>query len=325
MGAEMAMAHDSTTAEAREEELLSRAAWHYYHDGLTQAEIAGRLGLSRIKVSRLLDKGRRLGLISVQINSRYQACFSLEAELVTRFRLQHAVVVPELEQGVANERLAQATAHYLVRHLRNGDLLASGWGDTVTRSLQRLSQALGDRTISVVSLTGGVASYLEGWGHMHVRQGALAGIQLHLIPAPILASNPEMAHALREEPQLKAILAMAETANYALVGIGPTSEGATLAIQGFVSPAELLVFHRRGAVGDILGQFFDEKGRLLDLEIHQRIVGMRLEDLRKLPVVVGAAGGLHKVDAILGALAGGYLNVLITDEPTARALLSRGA
>lgn len=307
--------------EADEERLLSRVAWYYYNDGLTQEEVGRRLKLSRIKVSRLLEKGRRLGVIQVQINSRFRPCFSLEGDLAGRYSLQDVLVVPEMERGSTNERLAQAAAHYLERQVKDGDFLAVGWGDTVTRTLKIFSRVLSERSVSIVSLAGGVASYLEGWGHVQLNNEGHIGSRLHLIPSPILASSVEMARALRNEPQVKAIIAMAKTANHALVGIGPPSEQATLAFQGYVSPAELQLYRRTGAVGDILGQFFDANGVLLDLEIRDRIIGMRLEELRQIPTVIGVAGGAHKVDAILGALAGRYLNVLITDEPTARSLL----
>ena len=64
-----------------EEELVARVAWCYYHDGLTQNDIGERLGLPRLKISRLLEKGRQSGVIRVQINSRYEGCLALETEL----------------------------------------------------------------------------------------------------------------------------------------------------------------------------------------------------------------------------------------------------
>ncbi|MFN2147675.1 MAG: sigma factor-like helix-turn-helix DNA-binding protein, partial [Anaerolineales bacterium] len=38
--------------------LLGKISWHYYVDGLTQKEIGERLGLSRLKVVRLLKRAR---------------------------------------------------------------------------------------------------------------------------------------------------------------------------------------------------------------------------------------------------------------------------
>jgi len=64
-----------------DEEILTRIAWYYYNDGLTQNEIGEKLNMSRIKVSRLLESGRRSGIIQVRINSRYQGCLTLERQI----------------------------------------------------------------------------------------------------------------------------------------------------------------------------------------------------------------------------------------------------
>lgn len=314
--------HEQVFAEfdPGEEELVSRIAWYYYHDGLTQSEIGHRLGVSRVKVSRLLDKGRKTGLIQVSINSGYKGCFKLEGELIKRFGLREAIVIPKLEDAETNDRLGQAASQYLMSHLNYHDLLAIGWGDTVTRTLQRLHYVISTYKISIVSLTGGVASYVNGTGLLSTNLKDGQGI--HLIPAPILASNEAVASTLKNEPQIKSILSMAKTANYALVGIGAVNKNATLVRSQYVSGSELLLYKRQGAVGDILGQFYDQHGSLLNLPLHRRIVGYQIGDLKYIKCVIGVAGGLHKRDAICGALAGGYLDVLITDQSTAEAILS---
>ena len=92
-----------------EEELLARTAWFYYHDGLTQNEIGDRLGLTRLKVSRLLEKGRQSGVIRVQINSRFEGCLALENTLLKRFDLQHIRVLPRLSEGVLSAQIGRAS------------------------------------------------------------------------------------------------------------------------------------------------------------------------------------------------------------------------
>ena len=302
--------------ELDDQETLSRAAWYYYHDGLTQAEIGERLGLPRLKVSRLLERARRLGLIQVQINSSLSSCLALERELTRRHQLHAAVVIPRLDAAHLNDRLGQAAAQYLMQVLHGSEMLAVGWGDTVTRALQRLAYTFASRNISSISLTGGVSGYLQGLGLPQ-----LAAENIHLIPAPILASSPELARAFKEEPRIAELLAMTQLAQVALVGIGATDEQATLVKSGYVNVGELTLFRRMGAVGDVLGHFYDARGRVLDIPLHQQIIGATLARLRTIPIRVGASGGSQKVAAILGALAGGHINVLVTDEETATLLL----
>ena len=316
---------DLRTLAENEEALLSRVAWYYHHDGLTQHEVGRRLGLSRIKVSRLLEKGKRAGIIGITIHSKHRGCLELEERLREAYGLQEAVVIPPLEPGPleptvhVNERLAQAAASYLMSFLGDGSLLAIGWGDTVTRTLNRLGYLLDHTGASVVTLTGGVSTYVHMIGGLNA---ALAqSHRLFMIPSPMVVSNAGTAAALLGEPAVRDVLTMAQTANYALVGIGAMNESASFIRGGYVSPTEMVRYRDRGAVGDVLGRFIDEQGQVLDLEIHHRIVGIELASLAALPCVIGVAGGSEKAEAMRGALANGTLDIVITDHPTALAVL----
>ena len=155
------------------EELVARVAWYYYNDGLRQGDIANRLGLSRIKVSRLLDWGRRTGLIEVKINSRYEGCLRQQEQLIKRFGLAEARVIPEYPEAPVDVRIGRAAAKFLAYWLQPRDLLAIGWGRAVTAALRAMSPFLVNREISLVSLTGGVSSYVAGVGANGVRAEAI--------------------------------------------------------------------------------------------------------------------------------------------------------
>ncbi len=306
-----------TDAAADDEELVAQVAWYYYNDGLTQGDIASRLGLSRIKVSRLLDRGRQTGLIEVQINSPYEGCFRLQEQLVRRFGLAEARVIPALEEVPPGTRIGLAAAKFLMRWLEPRDLLAIGWGKAVTTALRALSPTLIKREISLVSLTGGVSSYVAGVGING------PGGDVHLIPTPLRVSAPGFAEMLRREPYVCNVLSMALTARVAIVGIGAVSRNATLVHNGYCTTAEIDLFARQGAVGDVLGYFFDRDGAVLSLDLHDHVVAVALHELKQIPTIIGAAAGPEKTDAILGALHGRLINILVTDETTAEDILRR--
>jgi len=311
----MALTENLDDAAGDDEELLAQVAWYYYHDGLTQGDIGQRLGISRIRVSRLLDRGRQTGLIQVHINSAYEGCFRLQRQLIERFGLSDARVVPALEGLPRFERVAHASAQLLIRQLADKELLAIGWGATVMATLRRLSTTNAARSISLVSLTGGVAAYMDGIGLRGHRS------HIHLIPTPLRVSSAEFAASLRSEPYVRDILDMALTARLALIGIGAVTQDATLVQNGYCSPSEIELFRRRGAVGDVLGYFYDREGEVLSLSLHDRMVAVAPDRLSQIDQVIGAAAGLEKVQAIRGALRGRLINVLVTDEQTANAVL----
>ncbi|SDF13405.1 sugar-binding transcriptional regulator [Limimaricola pyoseonensis] len=300
-----------------DEALLARCAWLYYNDGLTQNEIGAQLNISRIKVSRLLEQGRISGLIQVRINSRHQGCLELEETLRARFGLGDCRVIPDAPADDLNERIGQAAAQYLMQHLAPDSLLAVGWGATVTHSIRMLGHVARQRGVGLVSLTGGVRTYVDGMGMANWDRN------IHVIPAPLVVADPDLATALMREPSVARLMDMALNADFKLVGIGELSEGATVVAQGYLSRDEVEPLRRRGAVGDVLCRLYDEAGQTLDLPLHRRVVGVDLAQLGGTEKVIGAAGGRAKSKAIGAALRGRLLDILITDETTARLVLEQ--
>lgn len=312
---------DSTNWETREQ--ILRAAWYYYVDQLTQDEVAKRLSISRATAGRLLERSRQSGIVTFTLGSSNFDAFQVGRKLREAFNLKEALVPPALEDPLSDphaiaHRLARGGAQYLQNTLETGQTLALGWGETVQATMERLPVEQREK-ISTVTLTGGVNTYVPTPRRGHGAPG------LHfdaVIPAPIVVSSAKLAEDLRSEDVIQSVLERSRSADQALVGIGGVAEQATLAQQGYVTDAELGEFRKLGAVGDILGIFYNANGEVLDVSLHERRIGIGVDELRGIPNVVGIAGGMSKVDAILGALRGEYLDVLVTTEDVARALLA---
>jgi DNA-binding transcriptional regulator LsrR (DeoR family) len=206
-------------------------------------------------------------------------------------------------------------------HLRPGGTLGVGWGETVSRVIASTSfGTVGP--IHMVSLTGGVDAYLPAFLSSNSEGMAVGEMtSATVIPTPIVASTPELAAALKAEPAIQSVLKQACGVDQAVVGVGTPTADATIVQMGYLEADDVRTLHDHHVAGDILGQFFDAAGRVVKLPIHDRRIGIELTDLAQIPKVTGVAGGLHKVDAILGALRGGFLDVLVTNELTALRLL----
>ena len=308
------------------EELLLRAAWFYYKDELTQDEIAKRLSVSRASVGRLLDRARRVGLVSINLNAEYLNAFELSAELRRVFDLSEALVVPDHDKEpgdhhALNARVGLGGAQFLSTHLRPGGSLGVGWGETVSRVIAGTNfGAVGP--IRMATLTGGVDGYLQTILSSKGDADGEPVTTAAVIPAPIYLSSPALAAALREEPTIQQVLKHACEADQAVVGVGTPTADATIVQLGYLSRDDLAVLREHNVVGDILGQFFDSAGNVVDIALHDRRIGIELADLKSIPKVVGVAGGVHKAAAILGALRGGFLDVLVTNELAAISLLA---
>lgn len=297
-----------------EEELVARIAWFYYHDGMTQGDISEKLGLTRLKVSRLLEKGHQSGIIRVQINSRYEGCLEYENALRGRFALRNIRVLPGLPEANICARLGIGAANMLMESLQPQQILAAGFGEAAMSTLKRLSGFISAQQIRLVTLSGGVGPYMTGIGQLD------AACSVNIIPAPLRASSAEIARTLKNENSVRDVMLAAQAADVAVVGIGAISQKdeATIMRSGYVTAGEQLMIGRKGAVGDILGYFFDANGEIItDMKIHHELIGLTLPALSTIPLVIGVAGGEKKAEAIVAAMKGGYINALVTDQDTA--------
>lgn len=295
--------------------LATKAAWYYYMEDNTQAQIAEVMGVSRAKVIRLLEEARAQGIVQFSFRKNDSQRVSAEQLLIDRFGLKDAFVVPTpLDSSAINQSIAQGAAHYVSDHLREDGYLNIGYGDTVSRMLGFLAKNR-EESLNVVSLTGGVSYYLPSVGT------TAYSMHLFLTPSPLVVSSRQVRDALLDEKSLQDVSTMTEYADMSVVGIGAAVEGATVLRNGILNEGELTVLKMQGAVGDVLNHFMDKNGNLIQTEIEDRVISTDLDKLRQLKNVVGVAGGKDKVTAIKAVLNGGYLNVLITDSDTAAELL----
>jgi DNA-binding transcriptional regulator LsrR (DeoR family) len=304
-----------------EEELMIKAAWYYFLEDKTQQKISELLGISRMRVIRLLEKARQTGLVQFKIRTEYAQRMNIERELIESYRLKDAFVIPAQEgAGIAeiNDAVADAAAMYINTRIQPNAFINIGYGDTAGKVLNNLAK-IAETTISCISLTGGVSIYLPN------TRSNVFNARLFLIPAPLVVSSKEMVAAIREEAPVKEIFRMVSLASFTIVGIGGVNDEATLLKSGVLRANDFLYLRMQGAAGDILCHFIDTQGRRIITPLEDRLVSTSLDTLKSLPNVIGVAAGRDKREAIKGALALGYLDILITNEDTAKWLIENGA
>lgn len=303
---------------------MVRCSWLYYAEGLTQQEIAERLGISRLRVNRLLKLARETGVVQISIHHPGVRLAELEGRLQRRFGLPRAVVVPApADPGQLKRTLGRAAATYLERALRPGDCLGVTWGTTISEAAQQLAP----RTVPdlrVVQMTGGLTPDAGEINPFDVarRIADVLGARCYYLYTPMFVSRPEVCEALMSERFVAQVLEQARRATHVLSGVGEMGPTSTFYRFGYLDKETMDELAARGAVGSMLARFYDAEGRPVDSDLDRRTVAIRLEELRAIPDVILVAGGAEKVAAILGALRGGYVKTLITDATTARMLLT---
>ena len=300
----------------------ARASWYYYKTGMTQGEIAKRLGINRARVINILNEARKDGTVTFHISGEDSEMMDLEVQLKEKWGLRDVFLTPVVSDEELKNALSMAGAQYLEMNLPSKEsLIALGWGETISGITRNLGRVIPERT-SFVTLCGGVMHYLSE--HTPANVGTpLSGFlyPFHVIPTPLMVGSPELRDQLLNEPEVQHVMNMAQLADIAMVGIGSLKTSTEFEGFGYKSQKELDLLKKRGAVGEMHGEYFNSVGEPLELEHHHRLISIRLETLRKMKHVVGVAGGADKIEALQAALKGGFIHSLITDEMTARALL----
>ena len=308
--------------------LIARVARMYYEWEKSQAEIAKQLGLSQATISRLLSRSKEEGIIRISVNLPNGVYTELEETLVKKFGLQDAIVVDSLED---NERMIQrdlgaATAYYLESAIRPHEIIGiSSWSATLLAMVDALHPAPRKPGVKVVQILGGVGSpSVEAHAtRLTSRMAQLVnGEAIYLPVSGVLATEAARDILVADEVVQQAIR-LFDHVTTALVGVGAIDPSPLLAQSGNIfAPQELDLLRQEKAVGDILLRFFDQNGKLVETGLEKRVISMSLEQLSKVSRAVGVAGGSRKYAAILGALRGHWINILVTDHFTAKRLAS---
>jgi DNA-binding transcriptional regulator LsrR (DeoR family) len=300
---------------------LYKIAKAYYEDGLTQEQIGQRLGLSRVKVSRMLQRAREENVVRITVVAPQDPNADLERAIEAQFGLDEAVVVtpPSEDRMSILQALGTAGAQCVVRYLQGDAVLALTWGTTLLSVVDALP-AKNWAQLRVVQMLGGLGSpEADVYGADLARRTAEAfGARLRIVPAPGIVGSKMVRDALLAEPQISGTLELAARADVALVGIGQPSSGSVVMQAGILSASDLTRLHELGAVGDIALRFFDREGRAVEHEINERIIGPTLAQIRSMRRVIGVAGGRGKREVVRAALRGALVDVLVTDQETAQ-------
>ena len=321
--------------KSSDDDLITKIAWLYYMESLNQNDIAMRLRISRQKVHRLLQRSHDLGIVHVSIKHPRHNLQEVEQAVVNDYGLDEVIAVPVLEEASDTEKsrsLGRAGALYLERVLGNYKnlVLGLGWGNTTSYLANFFETPAESSVASVVSLLGNLTT--ESESHPYVPAESVAkkvGAAFFNIWAPAIAQSKESALLFKQEPRIRQVLEIARSVKLAMLSIGEFSDKNHLIHMGYLSGPEVKRLRSKGVAGDIVCNFFSQEGEFIEDEIHDRIIGVNASFFDKKRreaekvTVVAVCGTAAKLQAIRTALRAKWVDVLITDEYTAKMLASQ--
>ncbi len=308
-----------------EERFLTRVSWAYHVEGLTQENVAKRLKTTRLRVNKALSEARRRGLVRVTFNTAFAACAELESGLAERYGLQTVYVAPSPTRVDDTQMIVGAALGNLLSEVLAEPqikLFGMSWGGTLNLAT-RFVEAMKRPELEIISVMGGLTkgSDLNSF-EITTRLADLLGAQHSYFTAPLYAGSAESRNTIIELDVFRDILEKLRSVDALAMAAGDMSERSLLMRDGLPSDTTMEELITLGAVGDILGTVINADGEPIDHPINERIIGIGFNDLTRIPNVIAAAGGAHKVPVIKAMLKRpGMVNTLVTDEATAQSIM----
>ncbi|QRM57973.1 bifunctional sugar-binding transcriptional regulator/dihydroxyacetone kinase subunit DhaK [Sinorhizobium sp. BG8] len=299
------------------------ACWLYYEEGRTQHDIADIMGISRATVNSYLADARSRGIVNISLEPSRLSSLAIAQELKRHFGLHDCLVVPSDDGSRALiDRLGTAGGQAVAKLLKSGDTLAVAWGRTVLAIAENTSSSdLQD--VTVVQATGGTRASFPYTPELCASAMAQAtGARLINLTAPAIVASATVQKAFLQEALIEEQFAALAGANKALFSVSSLRPNSTIHTSGFFESVSIQEYLAKNAVGVLAGRFIDSQGQPVPGPLDERTIGISLDMLKQIRMRIAVAGGFDKVPAILGALRGGYVSVLITDAATGRGILN---
>jgi deoxyribonucleoside regulator len=308
--------------------LLAEVARLYYQEELSQDQIALRTGVSRSSISRMLKEARDRGIVEIRVHHPYQTDPRLEGVLKTRLGLKECLVLAcgpgdSAQDSDLVQRVGALAARYLAEAVLNGSILGIGWGSMVD-SVVRSGYFTNKRDMTVVQIQGGVGGATQDIDGARIVNSLARslGAKAAYLNAPMVVADAAVRTGLLRDQHIRQTLDLGRRADALLVGVGAVSRQSGLYRAGYLNDADLLYIEGEGAVGDICGHYFRVDGSPCALEIDDRTVSLPAEAMLKAPLRVGVSSGEAKALPITGAARSRLINVLVTDQQAAEAMLA---
>ena len=304
---------------------IAQVAWLYYLQGQKQQAIADRVGVSRTAVSRMIGEAREKNIVAFDIQYPWRDQ-TLEKDLLDHFHLEEAIVVVSTEEKLSPilDSIGMAASQWLSRNITSVSRISVSWGLSLRAMIDAIPPSRNsDLTIIQAIGATGTESNASASPLLAQNLAEKLGAQLQLLHAPLLVDNESVRDALLRDRHISAVLESAMQADIAFVGVGlPSPRENNLVRTGYMTDDQARDLVSIGAVGDICARYFDNSGKLLEIDHNRRVMGVSPTEMTKIRKVVGVSGGPLKGPAVLSALRGEYLDVLVTDRTAAEYVLS---
>lgn len=310
-----------------DEKDIVKVASMYYDEGMTQAAIARKLGVSRSLISKILIDARNDGIVEIYIRSNDTYTVNLERKLEEKYGLNNATVVDTymINEAEVAKKVYQEAANTLRKMTTDISTLGISWGKTI-RGMVDHYPFTNQGDIEIYPLIGGMGDH-----HVEIHSNQLSydlARKMHAtakyLYAPAMMSNEVIKKELLNNNAICNVTEASKNVDLAVVGISTPYGDNTMSRIGYLDEQSITELKELGVVGDINSQFFDASGKVVDHPINRNVIGINLEDLNNIPNILLLGFGQNKLEAIETALKYQLVNNIVTTDEIAKDLLKDG-
>lgn len=300
-------------------ELLVQVAKLYYENDYSQEMVAKKLSLSRPYISKLLNEAKEVGIVRVQVIDPMSVESKLEQKFRNKFNLKKVIITPSNADENPLSRIGMEMARYLNSIIKNGDILGLSWGDTLFECSKSLINREDLENVTAVLLCGGISDLKKNIYSTEIANNFANKLRAssYVLPLPAVVDNKKMKDIIQRDHNMGKVLQYGYDANIAVFTMGAFGLKSAIVRAGYLSDRTMEDLSQKGAVGDICSHIIDINGNICDTELDERTIAVPLDVISQKEYRIGVAQGTSKIDSICGALNGGIINVLITNEETA--------
>lgn len=297
----------------------------YYDQGLTQSEVAKKIGISRPVVSKILQQAKEVGVVSISIKDESAYTTSLALQIEKHYHLKEVIVVSAKEQDDSRrtqQAVSRAAAYYLSDQLKEKMSIGLSWGTTLADMIEEIPYS-SFPNIEICPLVGGVSSehlYFDT-NHLVFQLAEKLNSRCRYFYAPALAESIDLAEVLEKTELIGTAIEAAKKVDLAIIGVGNPNEHSTWRQLGYINKQDMLIIGNTKVKGDAVASLFDKNGKTVNNEISRRMLGIKVEDLKEIPDVMIIGSGQEKAASILPLLIGGNCSILVVDQLLAEALI----
>jgi len=309
-----------------EDLLLYQIAFMHFEMGMSQNEIADRLNLSKMTVSRNLQKSKDYKIVKITVDKPFELNQRLSDRIISKYNIEDAIIIKHnyIEIKDIQDYIGQVYSFYLGISTLDNLVLGVGGGHTVGNIVRHMT-SIRTKNLHIVQLMGGLTN-VDFYNPTSIIQEICRKLKAQgtYITSFATVENKKIRDSIMNATNMgKQVNELWNKCDQSLFGLGAINKG-TLLTPELVDQKEINKLQGLGAVGDILGHCFDNNGNFISSELEDRLISIPISLFRKITKRILVAAGKEKIDAIKGALLSGIVTDLVTDELTASIILKEG-